>query len=214
MFGSTVQAIGCKSFVDMLKIGITQRVDIIESYQETRDTLDQRWEALFSEQGILMVPIPNTAEIPLFIENLSLNGLLISGGNDHPSRAHCETTCIDYCIQNQLPLLGICHGMQFIGRYFGAQCVPIENHVGRIHDICIANNPYKIPTGHFQVNSFHRFALDSVPKNFSSLATDNEGYCEAMMHKTLPIATFMWHPERPPFLPWVGTFLKNFYEQH
>lgn len=198
----------------MLKIGITQRVDYTENIDETRDVLDQRWTGLLKENNFITVSIPNTCDIPNFINELSLDGILISGGNDHYTRTICETACIEYCVKHCLPLFGICHGMQFIGQYFGSKLIHIDKHVAICHDITIKDNCYGIPSGTFKVNSFHNFTLDKVPENFSVLAIDNYGHCEAMCHKSLPIVTFMWHPERPPFLSWFNHFIKNFYEKH
>lgn len=198
----------------MLKIGITQRVDYIENIDETRDVLDQRWTKLLAENDFITVPIPNTCNVSNFIDKLSLDGILISGGNDHNTRTICETACIEYCIKHHLPLFGICHGMQFIGQHFGSKLVRIENHVGICHDVNITNNIYSIPTGAFEVNSFHNFTLDKIPNDFLGFATDAEGHCEAMQHKNLPLVTFMWHPERPPFLNWFNSFIKHFYEKH
>ena len=198
----------------MLKVGITQRVDYIESIGETRDVLDQRWVELLENNGIILIPIPNKCSVQGCIEVVKLNGIIVSGGNDHASRLACETDCVDYCLKHQLPLLGVCHGMQFIGQFLGSHLVRIEEHVGNCHEVNIRDNRYEIPRGNFKVNSFHNFTLDRVPSEFSVLATDNTGHCEAMFHKNLPVVTFMWHPERPPFLNWFNHFIKNFYEKY
>ena len=195
----------------MLKIGITQRAEYVANIKETRDALDQNWTKLLQANGCLAVPIPNVCRVDDFIEALSLDGILMSGGDDHPTRDRCETACIDYCVQHKMPLLGICHGMQFIARYFGATLLNIEGHVKVWHDVFVNPNPYKISQRQFEVNSFHRFTLDKVPNDFSSFAADKEGHCEAMYHSTLPIAAFMWHPERVPYLDWFGDFLRKFY---
>ena len=195
----------------MLKIGITQRAEYVANFKETRDALDQNWTKLLQANDCLAVPIPNVCRVGDFIEALSLDGILMSGGEDHPTRDRCETACIDYCMQHKMPLLGICHGMQFIARYFGASLLNIEGHVKVRHGVFVYSNPYEIPQEQFEVNSFHRFTLDKVPNDFSSLAADKEGHCEAMYHSTLPIAAFMWHPERVPYLDWFGDFLRKFY---
>lgn len=198
----------------MLKIGITQRVEDVKSYNEIRDTLDQRWSKLLNESNCLCIPIPNVNMPQTFIKNLQLDGILLSGGNDHETRFTCETACIDYCIQEKLPLLGICHGMQFIGQYWGSTLTKIENSVAVNHPVTITSNPHAIPTGTMLTNSYHNFTLNKIPKDFISFAEDKDGHCEAMYHKELPIVTFMWHPERPPFLNWFNKFLENFYAKH
>ena len=195
----------------MLKIGITQRAEYFETFGETRDALDQNWTKLLQANDCLTVPVPNVCYVSDFIEALSLDGILMSGGDDHPMRERCETACIDYCVKHKMPLLGICHGMQFIARYFGATLVNIEGHVKVRHTVLVHSNPYGVPQKQFEVNSFHRFTLDKTPNGFSGFAFDNNGYCEAMYHSTLPVAAFMWHPERVPYLDWFGAFLRNFY---
>ena len=197
----------------MLKIGITQRAEYFETFGETRDALDQNWTKLLQANDCLAVPVPNVCRVGDFIEALSLDGILMSGGNDQPTRDRCETACIDYCVKHKMPLLGICHGMQFIGRYFGATLVNIKGHINVRHDVLIHSNPHGVPQKQFEVNSFHRFTLDKTPNGFSGFAFDNNGYCEAMYHSTLPIVTFMWHPERVPYLDWFGDFLRRFYEK-
>ena len=198
----------------MLKIGITQRIDYIETLGEIRDVLDQRWTKLLEEHDFVAVPIPNACNATGFIDELALDGILISGGNDHSTRTVCENACIEYCVKHQLPLFGICHGMQFIGQFFGSKLISIEKHVGVCHNVNILDNGYGIPMGIFKVNSFHNFTLGTPPDGFSVLATDDTGNCEAMYHQRLPIVTFMWHPERPPFLNWFNHFIKDFYEKH
>lgn len=197
----------------MLKIGITQRAEYVANIKEIRDALDQNWTKLLQANNCLAVPVPNVCYVSDFIEALSLDGILMSGGDDHPMRERCETACIDYCVKHKMPLLGICHGMQFIGRYFGATLVKIKGHVKVRHDVLIHSNPHGVPQKQFEVNSFHRFTLDKIPNGFSGFAFDNNGYCEAMYHSTLPIVTFMWHPERVPYLDWFGDFLRRFYEK-
>ena len=135
----------------MLKIGITQRVDYIENIDETRDVLDQRWTKLLAENNFIILPIPNACNVPNFIDTMKLDGILISGGNDHDTRTICETACIEYCIKHHLPLFGICHGMQFIGQFFGSQLISIKNHVGIYHNVNITVNDYGIPAGNFAV---------------------------------------------------------------
>ena len=45
----------------MKLLGITQRVDIANSYGERRDCLDQRWFELIYSLGLVPVPLPNVS---------------------------------------------------------------------------------------------------------------------------------------------------------
>ncbi len=42
----------------MKKIGLTQRVEVVASYQERRDCLDQSWINLLLELGYTPIPLP------------------------------------------------------------------------------------------------------------------------------------------------------------
>ena len=50
---------------------ITQRSDFIKSFNETRDSLDQRWTDLFSLMGCDFLILPNKLEKPInYVKNL------------------------------------------------------------------------------------------------------------------------------------------------
>ena len=66
----------------MLNIGITQRIHFIKEYNEYRDELDQSWSNLFANLGIMQIILPNNSELIKnnYIDNLNLNGVILSGG--------------------------------------------------------------------------------------------------------------------------------------
>ena len=43
----------------MLKIGLTQRAEVIQDRNERRDCLDQAWTSLLLENSYLPIPLPN-----------------------------------------------------------------------------------------------------------------------------------------------------------
>ena len=66
-----------------MRIGITQRVDLIADYEETRDSLDQRWSELIEFLGAKALPIPNKIkDINLWLDEMRCDGFILSGGND------------------------------------------------------------------------------------------------------------------------------------
>ena len=65
----------------MKRIGVTQRVELIASYGERRDCLDQQWTVLLESIGFAVTPIPNgLADVIAWVEAWELDGLLLSGG--------------------------------------------------------------------------------------------------------------------------------------
>jgi putative glutamine amidotransferase len=67
----------------MRRIGITQRVEVVEDYEERRDCLDQRWGPLLRSMGLLPIPLCNRIDdVAGYVSALDLDGFLLTGGND------------------------------------------------------------------------------------------------------------------------------------
>ena len=189
----------------MRNIGITQRIHFIKEYNEYRDELDQRWSSLFANIGILQIILPNNSELfkSKAIDSLSLNGVILSGGefkenNDNnvglKNRNEFENNLINHCIENKIPIIGVCRGMQILNNFFGGKLEKIDNHVGKYHEVMNLSN---FPISK-KVNSYHEFKLskDKLPENFEIIATDLDGEIESILDKKNNLLGIMWHPER------------------
>lgn len=183
----------------MKVIVYTQRVEYVQSYSERRDCIDQSIPKLLLACGFLPIPIyniPNRDLIEQFMNNVSVDGVLFTGGNslykyggDALERDKTEIILLEWCLKKNIPVLGLCRGMQFILDYFGATLENIDGHIGVKHKIVgsIARD---------RVNSFHRQAARSVPKSLVVMSNSLDGVVEAVRHKTKSIYGIMWHPER------------------
>ena len=66
----------------MKKIVFTQRVEVIESYDERRDCADQHIADFLYACGYIPVPVPNRPEIVNeFLNVIKPGGIFFSGGN-------------------------------------------------------------------------------------------------------------------------------------
>ena len=66
----------------MKTVIFTQRVEIIESYNERRDCADQRIAEFIKECGFLPIPIPNNPDILNdAISQIEPCGIILTGGN-------------------------------------------------------------------------------------------------------------------------------------
>ena len=65
----------------MKRIGITQRVERIESYSETRDCLDQRWSDLVWQLGYIPIPLPN-----ILPEHVSTEIIILDVKKNYPKK--------------------------------------------------------------------------------------------------------------------------------
>jgi len=197
-----------------VKIGITQRVEIVASYGERRDCLDQQWSELVTEMGFIPVPLPNLTKekVPQLMESLALDAVILSGGNSlsylspdardaAPERDSFELALIEYMLANDKPIIGVCRGMQMLNYFYGGKLVPITGHVAQKHCI-VSENPlqYDLPT---TVNSYHNYGIsaESLAEPLTAIAHDDSGNIEAFIAKGSKVLGIMWHPEREtPFI--------------
>lgn len=213
----------------MRKIAISQRVETISLYNEQRDCLDQRWTRLLSSVNLAAVPIPNSLDDPVsWLRSLKIEGVILSGGNDlsflpdavnvSEARDMTEMTLLSYLSKTQIPVLGVCRGMQMLGHYCGAQLIPVRNHAGTEHKIRLLSRQSKLLKAGFEnierVNSFHNWGIarKDFPTCLIPLAEDESGNIESFKHEIYPWYGIMWHPERKSLTEGKDkAFLKRFF---
>lgn len=179
----------------MKTIVVSQRVDSYPDRSEDRDALDQRMAAWVWACGYVPAPVPNMLQekVTLWLTALNPAGVVLSGGNDigmRPERDATEMALLEFAQQRNLPVLGICRGMQMLGHWAGVSLCPVQGHVATRHRLKGSITE--------EVNSYHGLVLQHCPTEFISLAHSSDGCLEAMAHVNLPWQGWMWHPEREP----------------
>ena len=183
----------------MKKIIITQRSEFISSCNEYRDSLDKAFVDLLGDTFHL-IPIPSkTPNVELFCRDINCDGIILTGGNsviptnsDYCGYRHSmEQKLLGYSVKNDLPVVGICHGLQVINSYLGGDLKKLKGHVNKNHHI-----NYEGLT--FEVNSFHNYGISekNLGKDLMIIGTAHDGTIEMVIHKVLPWLGMMWHPER------------------
>lgn len=176
----------------------TQRVDVITSRNERRDSADQRISELICTCGFLPMPIPNKpAMLREIVRKVNPAGIVLVGGNslvkyggDAQERDNTDKTLIKLSIEQDIPIFGFCRGMQSILDYFGNELVPVGTHVAVRHTISGAEDTV-------EVNSYHKEASIELKNNeLIALMRSKDGVIEKVKHKSKPIVGVMWHPER------------------
>ena len=163
------------------------------------------------------------------------DGIILTGGHDvHPRlynkpeylefcnakniderRDEFEWGVLEYTQQNQMPVLGICRGLQFTNIFLGGSLIPdnisfgqpdhskIEEVNDRYHDVRIkADSILKKIIGDEtgEINSAHHQSADSIGNGLAINATSSDGIVEGLEWETPEGKPFLllvqWHPER------------------
>lgn len=209
---------------EIKKIGITLRIEHIEKYNEKRDAISHDWVKFLGISNGLPIFIPNTLEDTKdFLKKMDLDGIILSGGDnkgDDIERDNTEKKIIELAIQEKIPVLGVCRGMQVINDFFGGSLTisTDSKHVAQHHEIqLIGNNPQELfQSERIKVNSFHNNLIkkDTLGENLQEFAvSENDATIEGFYHKNLPIIGIMWHPEREENSQNELKLMKCFYEK-
>ena len=190
------------------KIGISLRVIKDPNYDEKRDAISHDWPRFFEKLNLIPIFIPNMlSNVGLFLNQLELDGIILSVGEylcTNIERDDTEEFLLKYGMQNDLPILGICRGMQLINNYFGGTIIKTDNkkHVNLNHPIDIVQSSFsKIFGKMISVNSFHNNIITkkNIGKNLEPFAiSECDDTVEGFFHTQHFIIGVMWHPEKTP----------------
>lgn len=122
--------------------------------------------------------------------------LLLTGGESTPNRDRVENFAINLFLEEDKPIIGVCHGAFFLNGYFGGVNGTIKGHRGTNHKIKLEDKtPY--------VASYHSTSIETLGEDLEPIAWDMQDNVEGFKHKTKNIWGLVWHPERmvKPVLP-------------
>jgi putative glutamine amidotransferase len=191
------------------RIGLTQRVDVVAGHGERRDCLDQNWARLLWQLQWVPMALSNAVtSTGEYLDALQLSGVILTGGNDlasladeasaAPERDRFEARLIADCLDRDIPILGVCRGMQVINEFFGGTLAPVEEHVAKRHRVRAAEGAFEAWAEPFEVNSYHNYAisLDGLAASMVVAAIADDETVEAFRHPEVECYGVMWHPER------------------
>lgn len=182
-----------------LRIAISQRHDYIVGRDESRDALDIRLGQLIWSLGFIPIPlVSGIGSHDTYLSNLKPDGILLSGGNDLGEvsiRDALELATLHYATKHNLPLLGVCRGMQMINHFQGGYLSPVSEHASVRHSV---TGPLFLARLSLEVNSFHNSGIlcSGLGRDLEALAWTQDGVIEALRHERKPWLGIMWHPER------------------
>tara|TARA_B110000858_G_scaffold191017_1_gene239746 strand:- start:291 stop:869 length:579 start_codon:yes stop_codon:yes gene_type:complete len=130
---------------------------------------------------------------------LNFDLLCLSGGNDilesNKKKLNIRNKLDNYYYKKakdkKIPIIGICHGAQFIAKKEGGNIVYLKQKI-KAHKIYSK----KIKYLNCKVNSYHNLVIKDLPNKFETLAVDKNNFTECFRIKSSKVLGIIWHPER------------------
>jgi N5-(cytidine 5'-diphosphoramidyl)-L-glutamine hydrolase len=206
--------------VTKIRIGISTRVTETRGYSEKRDSIAQDWIKYMIDQypEYQWIIIPNLGmRTENYIEQWKLNAFILTGGDSigiYPERDQSESQILKYSIKNNIPVIGICRGMQLMHHYRKGKLKEGDLNFRQIHR---AKNHQIVLTGKKAItNSYHDLFIDenTLSKEFNVFARcADDDSIEGIISNSL--LGMMWHPERDKeYSNWNTKLIKNFIESN
>ena len=203
-----------------MNILITQVV----TFQKKRGfifSLSKDWIDYASKIGVNLIPYDYNFK-KLKLNKIKIDGLILSGGNNLSTlkknkenlfRDNHEIKIFKYCLNNKIPILGICRGFQFISSYYKSKIRKCKKHVRTYHKIDINNSNY-VNSKKLHINSFHNFCIFELLNEFKIISICKDKSIEIAECPEKKILCFMFHPERKNFTQKsINKYILNFFKK-
>ena len=170
--------------------------------------------------GGIPVFLPLSLDPEEFIPRL--DGILMSGGADidprqygaepapelesiEPIRDEFELKLLKKAYESELPIAGICRGLQILNVYAGGtlfQDIPTHSvrdqpPLSRVHKVTFGDGSIlaELYGRSMEVNSLHHQSIAKLGDGFIATGIADDQGVEAIEHCELPILAVQWHPE-------------------
>ena len=173
-------------------IGIINRKEKLESNNKILYTYEEIAKIIEKLNAIPIGINPNIESVKL------VDGIILQGGDEYDEK---EIEIVKYAYENDIPLLGICLGMQVIGIWSGGIEEKTKSHmkpgINNVHDVYIKKDSkiYEIlKKEKITVNSRHNYQIKKPTLQVSGKSED--GVIEIIEDKSKKFFIgIQWHPE-------------------
>ena len=174
---------------------------VIDNYDSFTYNLVQALEAAHADVRVVRNDeiTPDELEAMATDQAAPLRGILISPGPGGPADSGISIAAIELAREREMPLLGVCLGMQAIAAAFGASIRPaptlVHGEASSVrHDAkgYLASMPLPFPAARY-----HSLCVDAgtLPATMVVSALADDGVVMGIRHRTLPIEGVQFHPE-------------------
>lgn len=127
------------------------------------------------------------------------DALVIGPGPGNPGQTPGVVQLIRAAAEREMPVLGVCFGLQAIGEAFGAHVVhapkPMHGKTASISHS--ATGLFEGVSSPFTATRYHSLCVDpdTLPPDLIVNARSEDGVVQAVSHRTLPVHGVQFHPE-------------------
>ena len=160
-----------------------------------QDSFVHNLAAYFRQYGVELITL-RPAAARVYIAANKVDFVILSPGPSSPQTFAMNST-IEIAVEKQLPVFGVCLGMQGIVEYFGGTLKELDypmhgkpstvEHSGT--DLFAGIEPT------FTAGRYHSLVAAAVPECLQVTAQTADGVVMAIEHKQLPISAVQFHPE-------------------
>lgn len=129
---------------------------------------------------------------------LEYDGIVFSPGPGLPADAGVMPEIIRK-YHHQVPMLGVCLGMQGLAQFFGARLYNLPHVLHGVPEICTVTNQdevlyHSLPPS-FEVGHYHSWIVNDIPDCLQVTAVHKDGWPLSFTHRDFNIRGVQFHPE-------------------
>lgn len=151
----------------------------------------------FKETGAEVLVLRTPAALRMLRSGEAFDGIVLSPGPGRPDDFRMREV-LDLALQREVPLFGVCLGLQGIVEYFGGSLgiLGVPQHGKPAYVTATADCPlFEGIDGAFKVGRYHSLHADTMPESLEVTARSEDGVVMGIRHRELPIYAVQFHPE-------------------